>query len=167
MSPAEIADAVRRRLAAEVDDDRGVLARLHDRVLDLSREATDARAEAMRPLALAFEIERWYSAAEAVLERIVRTVDGDVPSGPTWHAELLRAAAVAVHDLRPTVLNREAAAELRELLKFRHFARHGYDRDPDPARMNEHAARVGRAHAALSTSLDVFVAWLRTAASPS
>ncbi|HEY6461869.1 MAG TPA: hypothetical protein VIY73_17005 [Polyangiaceae bacterium] len=115
----------------------------------------------MRALALAFEIERWYSAAEAMLERIVRAIDGDVPAGPTWHAELLRAASVAIDELRPAIVSREAAGELRELLKFRHFARHGYDRDPEPARMAEHAARVERAHGALGASLDAFGAWLR------
>jgi hypothetical protein len=88
----------------------------------------------MRALALAFEIERWYSAAEATLARIVRTIDGDVPAGPTWHAELLRAASVAIDDLRPAIVSKDAATELRELLKFRHFARHGYDREPEPSR---------------------------------
>ena len=161
MSPAEIADVVRRRLAAEIDDDRAVLARRRVRVADLSTPTADARIEAMRPLALAFEIERWYSAAEAVIERIVRAIDGDVPGGATWHNELLRAACVAVDDLRPAVLSRAAAAELRELLKFRHFARHGYDRDPDATRMQEHAERIERAHAALFPCLDAFGVWLR------
>jgi hypothetical protein len=162
MSPAEIADAVRKRLAAELDDDRGVLERLAGSVAELAQiPVTDARTETMRALALAFEVERWYSAAEATLERILRTIDGDVPTGPTWHAELLRAACVPVEDLRPVVLGREAATELRELLKFRHFARHGYDRKPEPSRMAEQALRVGRAQAAMAGSLDAFEAWLR------
>jgi hypothetical protein len=117
----------------------------------------------MRALALAFEIERWYSAAEATLERIVRTIDGDVPAGPTWHAELLRAASVAIEDLRPAVVSRPVAAELRELLKFRHFARHGYDREPEPARMAEQAARVSRVQKTIDAELEAFSGWLRGA----
>ena len=35
MSPIEVAEAVRRRLAAEIDDDRGVLLRLRDRIAGL------------------------------------------------------------------------------------------------------------------------------------
>jgi hypothetical protein len=162
MSPADVADAVRKRLAAELADDRGVLERLASRVADLTRTpAPDEPTETMRALALAFEIERWYSAAEATLERVVRTIDGDVPAGPTWHAELLRAASVAIEDLRPAIVSKDAATELRELLKFRHFARHGYDREPEPSRMAEQAARVERVQKTIEAELDAFAGWLR------
>jgi hypothetical protein len=162
MSPAEVAAAVRRRLAAELADDRGVLGRLATRIADLTRTpAPDEATETMRALALAFEIERWYSAAEATLERVVRTIDGDVPTGPTWHAELLRAASVAIDDLRPAVVSKHAATELRELLKFRHFARHGYDREPEPSRMAEQAARVERVQKTIDAELEAFSRWLR------
>jgi hypothetical protein len=69
----------------------------------------------MRTLALAFQLERFYTAVESVLSRILRTIDGDVPAGVYSHAEILRAASVEVEGLRPAVLTEEATDLLREL----------------------------------------------------
>ena len=58
-------------------------------------------------------------------------------------------------------MSRAALEELRELLRFRHLARHGYEREPELAMMVDHAERVRHAHAALTASLDALAAWLR------
>ena len=115
----------------------------------------------MRGLALAFEVERYYTAVEATLSRALRGLDGDVPARPGSHQEILRAAGVAVAGLRPALVPAEAATDLRELLKFRHLARHGYDAEPDLPRMVDHAARVGRVHAVLAGALSSLEAWLQ------
>jgi len=106
-------------------------------------------------------VARYYTAVESVVVRILRTLDGEIPSGGTWHLELLRAASVPIAGGRPAVLTAETSRELRELLKFRHLARHGYDDDPDLARMEEHAGRIARAHEGLKVSLEVLDEWLR------
>lgn len=160
MSPAEIAQAVRARLAAELADDLAALDRLAASVNKLRAPTASEDAEWMRARALAFEVERYYTAVEATLVRILRTLDGDVPGGDRWHQEVLRASSVAVAGLRPALLERASADELRELLKFRHLARHGYDTEPVLERMMEHAARVVRAHEGLGRSLRALDAWL-------
>jgi hypothetical protein len=67
--------------------------------------------------------------------RILRTLEGDAPTGPTNHREVLRAAALSVEPLRPALVPPAAEKDLRELLGFRHFARHAYDVEPEPTRM--------------------------------
>ena len=162
MSPVEVAMVVRRRLAAELRDERALIDGLASAVERLLEPASDARDEWMRALALAFALERFYTPVESLVGRALRTLDGDVPSGPSWHLELLRAASVDVPDCRPAILSREAADELRELLTFRHLARHGYEREPELLRLLDHAARAGRAHRALASSLDALDRWLLT-----
>jgi hypothetical protein len=160
VSPAETARTVRLRLAAELADDRRVLDRLAASADALRAPAADERGEWMRALALAFETERYYTAVEALLQRVLRTVDGDVPSGPGWHQDLLRAAAVDIAGVRPALVTPAIVAELRELLKFRHLARHGYEVEPSLPRMVEHAQRIVRVHPALTGALATFAGWL-------
>jgi hypothetical protein len=112
---------------------------------------------------MAFEIERWYTAVESLFVRILRTLEGEVPTGPAHHRELLRVASLAVEPLRPALIPPTAEGDLRELLGFRHFARHAYDVEPEPARMLEHAERVERLQVALTTSMRQLVARLRSA----
>ncbi len=69
--------------------------------------------------------------------------------------------SVAIDGGRPALLGGEALAEMRELLKFRHLARHGYEADPDLARMTEHAGRVARGRSGLVLGLRAVGAWLR------
>lgn len=162
MSPVEIERAVRLRLAARIADDCAALDGLAGAVGRLTAPAGDERGEWMRALALAFEVERYYTAIESLLARVVRRIDGDVPSGAGGHQELLRAAAVAIDGVRPAIVAPELLEDLRELLKFRHLARHGYDNEPTLPRMSEQAARVQRVHPALVVSLRGFEAWLRS-----
>jgi len=161
MSPAEVAQIVRLRVAAEIVREREAIERLVASIAALAKPAADARDEWMRARALAFDVERFYTAVESLLVRTLRALDGDAPQGPMWHLELLRAAGVNIAGGRPALLSESALIELRELLKFRHLARHGYETDPDLARMNEHAATVGRASVALQVSLDRLDLWLR------
>jgi len=161
LTPPEVARAIKLRLASELVDDRASLDDLARSVSALLDPAADARDEWMRSLALAFQVERWYTAAEATLARTLRALDGDVPSGPSWHQELLRAAAASIDGGRPAVLPRDALSEMGELLKFRHLARHGYEATPEPLRMIEHGRRVERAHTAVMTSLVSLDGWLR------
>ncbi len=155
MSPAEVSVTVRLRLAAELRADLAALARRAASVAYLAtpkgKESGDA--ERTRTLALAFELERYYTAVEATLVRVLRSLDGDVPDGDRWHSELLRAASVPIAGLRPALVAPEAAAELRELLGFRHVARHGYDVEPELPRLTVLAARVARADGAVAGSL--------------
>lgn len=163
MYPAEVAATVRLRLAAQLDDDLAVLDALADAVARLVAPTGDERGEWMRTLALAFAVERYYTAVESLFARVLRTTDGDVPAGGAWHLELLHASAVAIEQGRPSLVDRAAADELRELLKFRHLARHGYEQEPRLDRMVDHAARVGRIQPALRGTLGDLGTWLRSA----
>lgn len=161
MTPPEVARAVKLRLAAELADDRETLADLARSVADLLAPAADSRDEWMRHLALAFQIERWYTALESTLGRVLRTLDGDVPGGAAWHQEILRASSVSIDGGRPAALPREALGDVQELLRFRHLARHGYEVKPEAARMIEHGRRVERAQGAILAALHGLDAWLR------
>lgn len=146
-----------RRLVAEVQADRRALG-ARDAELDefLSRWSG---SDAGQAAALALVLDRSYSGLEALMERVVRTLDGDVPRGTDWHRGLLDAARLHVPTIRPAILagSADAADELR---RFRHFVRHAYAAPLDPPRVRTLAAAWSAAHPLLSADLDAFEAFL-------
>jgi len=162
MSPSEVAAALRLRLAADIEAELASHARVAERIAALHSRLASEPGDWVVAAAMAFEIERWYTAVESLFVRILRTLDGDVPSGPAHHREILRMAVLSVEPLRPALLPATAESDVRELLGFRHLVRHAYDVEPEPARMLEHGARVARVQAALATSMAKLAAHLRS-----
>ncbi len=160
MSPVELAEVVRLRLAAQLEEDLGTLDRLAVAIRRLLQRTGDEQGEWLRVRALSFELERWYIAIESTIERAVRTLDGSVPDSRSWHEDLLRTAGIAITGLRPALLSRDTVDALREVMRFRHFARHGYDREPDADRVDELGRIALVAHAACATSLSEVQQWL-------
>jgi len=163
MSPSEIATAVQWRLASDIQTEMASQARLAERVATLRARLVSEPKDWVVASAMAFEIERWHTAIESLFVRILRTLEGDAPAGPSHHRELLRVASLAVEPLRPALLPAGAENDFRELLGFRHLARHAYDVEPEPARMIEHGDRVARIQAAITTSMAGLVTRLRSA----
>ena len=137
MSAIELAQALKARLAAELREDLASVERRGASVQTLARSADDEDGATahMRTLALAYELERYYTAVESLISRAVLALDGSLPSGDRRHSELLRAASVPVPGMRPALISAPSVPPLRELLSFRHFARHAYDVEPDITRL--------------------------------
>jgi predicted nucleotidyltransferase len=163
MSPSEVASAVRWRLASDIETELASQTKVAERIATLRARLGSEPDDWILAAAMAFEIERWYTAVESLFVRILRTLEGDVPTGPAHHWEVMRVASLAVEPLRPALIPAAAEGDLRELLGFRHFARHAYDVEPEPARMLEHADRVARLQLALTASMAQLVGRLRAA----
>jgi hypothetical protein len=163
LSPREVATAVRWRLASDIETEMTSQGRVAERIATLRSRLESQPEDWILTAAMAFEIERWYTAVESLFVRVLRTLEGDVPMGPAHHREVLRVASLAVEPLRPAPVPPAAENDLRELLGFRHFARHAYDVEPEPARMLEHSDRVARLQVVLTVSMAELVVRLRAA----
>ncbi|HEV7370494.1 hypothetical protein [Arenibaculum sp.] len=80
-----------------------------------------------REAAIGLLIHNCYGAMESALERIVQAIDGGLPTGPAYHADLVRRAGTAVEGVRPAVIAAGTAQALQRLRSFRHIFRHAYD----------------------------------------
>ncbi|MGB0678890.1 MAG: hypothetical protein ACPGUV_04440 [Polyangiales bacterium] len=149
------------RLAAELEAEMHAIGKLAQAVRDLEQGGGDAHSEWMRSLALAFSLERYYTAVESALMRALRAIDGSVPAGERWHLELLNHAHLHVPGLRPALIQPAQADALREILKFRHLARHGYDTEPELRRLAELALQVRDVTPRVIADLQRFCAHLR------
>lgn len=157
MTPRELGKAMIRRLLAETRADRASIA---VRTAELEQWlGTWTGPEDARAAALAFVLQRSYTGLEALLERVVRALDGAGSRTTDWHRELIDAAELEIPQLRPAILPRSARAA-DELRRFRHFVRHAYAAPLDPARVVELARGWLAVQPDVEADLDDFEAFL-------
>lgn len=104
----------------------------------------------------------FYSAVERIFQRIAAQVDGDLPSGPDWHIQMLQRMAAPIETVRPAVIDRETARELDEYLRFRHLFRHLYAFELQWERCQPLLNHLPAVAEALVQQLARFDAFLRT-----
>ncbi len=163
MAPEERASlAELARLRREIADDRAAMAA---RAAELRDAAARLPAGLDRPW-LAFTavaLHGWYTALEAIFERIARVVDGEVPQGVSSHRDLLSQAMTEIPGVRGPVAPSGLKGDLTSLLTFRHFFRHAYAVDLDAEKLGREVERVMRIEPLLAGSLDAFDATLADA----
>jgi hypothetical protein len=160
---ASAASAVLARLREEIRGDRQAMGH-HRRELEglLPRWKELGPQRPFSALA-ALSLHGWYTALESALERIARSVDREVPSGPRSHAELLSQMAAEIPNVRPAILPRSLLPELLAVLTFRHFFRHAYAVELDPDRLEREGRRVSRIGPAVDETLDALDGFLASA----
>jgi hypothetical protein len=136
------ATAVLARLRGEVAADRVAMERRRLELDELTARWTELGKDRAQVTVAAVAVHAWYTALETLLERIARALDREVPGGPLSHSELLSQMMVEIPRVRPPVLSRADEPELRALLSFRHFFRHAYAVELDPARVEHEARRL-------------------------
>lgn len=75
--------------------------------------------------AAATTLHAFYNGVERLLMHVSRRFDDSIPTGISWHRELLNHAAEATSD-RSAVLSAGLHNELLDYLGFRHVFRHNY-----------------------------------------
>lgn len=151
------------RLQDEIAADRRAIARcredLHEALAAWRSAAPDRAHLALAAVAL----HGLYSALESILERVGRILDGGVPSGETWHRDLLSQGMTEIPSVRPAVIPRALYPDLVALLEFRHFFRHAYGVDLDPAKLRDNLDRALSVGPDVDAALDAFDEFLSRA----
>jgi len=147
-----------RRLVAELRADRDALGARTDEVRRFAEPPDEPRPERLGALALG--LDRAYTALEAALERVTRALEGGVPSGERWHAELLRGAGLDIPQVRPPVLGEASIRCADRIRRFRHFLRHAYGVALDEGKVDANARTWLAGVDDLNEDLDRFEAFL-------
>lgn len=111
--------------------------------------------------ACAYEMNRFYTVLERMLERICESFENHFEKRGNYHEKLLQRLALDLPGLRPAFLPAEALPELTELRRFRHLIRHAYDLTLRPDRLRELVDMAKRANDALPGWCETFEATVR------
>ena len=106
----------------------------------------------------------FYSAVERIFRYIATEIDDDLPSGSSWHIQLLQRMATDLETIRPAVLDRTIARQLGEYLRFRHVFRNMYGFDLEWERCNKLLVELPETFARLKEQMNAFLDFLATAA---
>ena len=115
--------------------------------------------EAGRLEACAYEMNRFYTVFERMLERICESFENHFEKSGNYHERLLQRLALDLPGLRPAFLPTEVLPELSELRRFRHLVRHAYDLKLRTDRLGELVGSAKR----MSTALPGWCAGLAAA----
>jgi hypothetical protein len=111
----------------------------------------------------AMNLHSFYSGIERIFEWIARELDGGLPTGSTWHRDLLTQMSLEVGDVRPAVIRSETARRLDAYLRFRHLVRNLYTWDFEAAKLAELVGGTADAVLGLEEDLAEFARFLEAA----
>ncbi len=144
------------RLRKQIDVERQQLNRLIDEHRSLLDSCASNKPSAIELSALATLLHSFYSGIENSLKRVAIEIDGGVPSGDSWHRQLLTGMTKATN-LRPPVLSEQLFETLSEYLAFRHFFRQAYSFHFDWSKMSGLVLNTERTMKRFETEIDLFL----------
>lgn len=97
----------------------------------LSRAEAQPKDRGFFLAAAALDLHGFYAGLEHLFERISIEVDGDRPTGASWHRDLLAQMALDVSEVRPPVILAATRSALVDYLEFRHVVRNPGERNSE------------------------------------
>lgn len=76
--------------------------------------------------AAALNLHGFYSGVEKIFEYIAKDIDHAMPSGNSWHRELVVQMAMTIDGVRPSVISKKTEEQLDDYRGFRHVVRNVY-----------------------------------------
>ncbi|MFQ5855841.1 MAG: antitoxin [Anaerolineae bacterium] len=126
---------VYQELAERIRDEMAELERAIQRVLHAWSQVQQTPDEQAYVDSVALNLHGFYSGLERLFELIARHVDRNLPSGDTWHRDLLEQMAEEMPGVRPAVIHQTNAHALDEFRRFRHLVRNVYTFNLIPDKM--------------------------------
>ncbi|MCX6048626.1 MAG: hypothetical protein NT075_26280 [Chloroflexi bacterium] len=109
---------------------------------------------------VALNLHSFYTGIEAIFEDIARNVEGTIPSGTSWHQELLLQMSAELGSLRPAVISSETRYCLDEYRGFRHVVRNVYSFNLRSGRLEQLSEEVHPCYEAVKQDLIHFTQFL-------
>lgn len=144
-------------LTAELKAQLRLLERVHQRLQE--RSATGLTTPAQLDSA-AYQIHNLYCAAEDLLKLVAQAFENRIGAGGEWHRTLLLRMSQPVPGIRPALLSEELFDVMNRLRGFRHFVRHAYVTEIDPAQLQANLTLAFALATTLPAAVEGFVAQL-------
>lgn len=106
----------------------------------------------------AMNMQSFYTGAENILYSIARDIDASVPSGESWHQQLIEQMTIEIPTIRTAVLSTETAEQLDEFRRFRHVVRSVYAFDLDEERVLQLVSKLPLCYLSFAQDISRFLA---------
>ncbi len=107
-----------------------------DNILSLIPDKTVSQLSQLELAGLATLIHNFYNGIENILKQIFKSKSIEIPTGSSWHQELLMRAK------DQNLVSEDLADKLKEFLAFRHFFSHAYALDLHPSRIESLSEKI-------------------------
>ena len=84
---------------------------------------------------VALNLQGFYTGIERLFEIIARRIDQSLPTGETWHRDLLKQMEKDIPGVRPAVIDHESFLDLDDFRRFRHMVQNIYTFNLVPEKM--------------------------------
>lgn len=99
-------------------------------------------------------VHDFYTGAENIFHAIASSIDENIPSGMSWHTELLNQMTLNIEGLRSPIISKETAKMLDEYLRFRHLFRKRYGFDLEWTNIKRLLKKMPAVYAAIERDID-------------
>jgi len=113
-------------LQSEIQAELAKIQKVTNEIESLYGKIKDATPSLVELSAMATFLHNFYSGIENIMKRIASTLDDNIPSGTSWHTDLLNRMSIEIAGIRKNVFSEDTVNELIDYLSFRHMFVHSY-----------------------------------------
>ncbi len=106
---------------------------------------------------VALNLHSVYSGIEKIFEMIAKDIDGSIPTGDSWHFDLLKQMATEIQQVRPAVIKKETFNFLNEYRSFRHIVRNIYTFNISIKKLTPLVEDLQSAYQMFNSDIDEFI----------
>ena len=126
-----------------------------EQVVSLIEELPDdkmlGRLSRLELAGVAALVHNFYNGIENILKQTALSQNLHVPSGDSWHRDLLKLVCAE------NIISESTSTELRRYLAFRHFFSHGYALELDEKRLAPLVRDIRKVFASLQSEISGFI----------
>ena len=150
-----------RRLADELTAELDEFLNIKAEIADAQARVAVCEPDTFELRAIGSILHDVYNGVESICRRIAKEIDRGLPTGASWHRDLLEGMTKPISKVRPEVVRPETASMLEGYLSFRHLVRNVYGFRLDWVQMKPLLENAVATVEAFAADVERFIAFLR------
>ncbi len=150
-----------RLVISKIESELASLARIHEGMTGFQASNDGEPRNDLDVRLYGSFLHDFFTCVERIFREIAASIDGEVPTGETWHRSLLDQMALDITGVRTKVIDTSLKARLYEYLRFRHIFRNVYGFDLKWDKISTLVKDYSSVYSEVEASIRAFVDFLR------
>jgi hypothetical protein len=147
-------------LKSEISAELGKIQKVTNEIESLYNKIKDKTPSLVELSAMATFLHNFYSGIENIMKRITASLDNDIPSGTSRHADLLKRMSIEIAGIRKNVFSEDTVNELTDYLSFRHMFIHSYGFELKWSKMQLLVESISKVFVKVKQDIENFLVYL-------